>query len=111
MKHHAKDFRMLREIENGNMKAVPETRSKQEKFNHLLLKFVIDTAQYLNVVDKSSFRDLINALDNNLSIMGSKKLGDKIELLYLEKKEKLIQQLRNVKRIVVTADVWSSYRR
>lgn len=95
----------------GENKPQSDNGTKQDKFNNRLLDFVIDTAQRLNVVDKKSFLDLFTLFDDKIVVMCSKTLGNRIERLYVKQKEKLIILLRNAKKIVVTADVWSSYRR
>jgi hypothetical protein len=109
--HHKKQYETLIGIERSKTKGKIEVGSKQQLFNQNLLRFVIDTFQPLNLVNKLSFQNLIHSLDDKIRITKSKTLVKQIGQLYLQEKEKISAILEKVKKVVVTADLWSAYKR
>lgn len=81
------------------------------KINKAVLKFVVKGLQTFSVVDLQAFKDLIQDLQPNATIMSRPTLRSSIAEATKSMKKKLIAAMSEVEYIATTTDCWTTRRR
>ncbi len=98
----AKKQRTLVEVGSG--------RVSKDTMEKLIVKHIVEDMQSERIVESQSFRAIIHAAVPNMT-MCAKTLGTKIEAQVNEVKHNIIDELKQVKCVSTTADIWTSRQR
>ena len=79
-------------------------------FNKATVKLIINTVSPFSFVEHDAFIEFCQTIANQAPT-SRKTLMKNIEISYNEMKIKLIQTLKNVEWVCVTADLWTSFKR
>lgn len=83
----------------------------QKTLDENIQKYVVYGMRPLSTVDNKHFRKLITDLAPNAKIMSRRTLGRQITDKFVKVSDKLKQELKNVKYVSTTADIWSNSHR
>ncbi|XDV25427.1 hypothetical protein PO909_029347, partial [Leuciscus waleckii] len=86
-------------------------RVSQVNINKAVIKFVVEGLQPFSVVDLQAFKDLIQDLQPNATIMSRPTLRSSIAEATKSMKKKLIAAMSEVEYIATTTDCWTTRRR
>lgn len=90
---------------------VLDENERQEMFTRGVAVMLVDTMSSISFVERKSVRECFQIANENLKVPSRPAVVKKIGNLFNENREDLKQSLSKVNNIMMTADLWSSWRR
>ena len=81
---------------------------QKEEIDNKVMEFVVDGLMPLSIVEKSCFKDMLQALNSQYNPPCSKTLKKKIELDFEEMKKAMMDEIQQVDALAITHDSWTS---
>jgi len=92
---------------------VHREKYSQEQFEKDITNFIIHSMVPLRTVENPFFKKIFEniGITNKINVPSRRNLGRRIHNLFEDTKEKIINDIKNIKYVCTTTDVWSSKKR